>query len=206
MASRNLRNAGCIGVGSPQLRAHQIQSPQPHVTTGAHAEELYAALSQGSLRHTDCRAKLGHVRLFAKIGLQGVFKSRHDVRLTLPYGRGLASIARRQAFDESVNKLLLHRSCHFSMNEYFRLGLGEVASLGVKAPQLRCHAPRRSQDPSSWKIDQIQSGQYPAVVMQLAGRKRRQRPLVRALDPLMPTLAARVENDIAGPQLDAIPN
>ena len=140
MASGNLCNAGRRGIGVQELRAHQVQSSQSHILARTHPQEFYAAVPQGPFRYADCCAKLGQARLIPEIHPQRTFKSRHDVRLLLSYHQMLAGDCRRQAFDESVNKILLDRSCWLLMNEYFRLCLSEMTNLGMEAPQLHCRA------------------------------------------------------------------
>jgi hypothetical protein len=96
----------------------------------------------------------------------------------------------REAFDESVNELLLGRSHRFPMNEYFRPFLCEVASLGMQALQLHCRAGRRPQNSTNRTIVQVHFGQHLTIKSQLARWKRHERPLNRALCPLMRALTA----------------
>jgi len=62
VAFSNLRDTCRRGIGSLQGRTYQVQSSQPKIPAGAHAQELYAACLQRPLRHTDGGAKLGRAR------------------------------------------------------------------------------------------------------------------------------------------------
>ena len=171
MASGNLCNAGRGGIGAPELRAHKVQSSQPYILARTHAQEFCAAVSQSSFWYVNCRAKLGQARRFVKIHPQRVFKTRHDIRVLLPYDRSLACAGNCQTFDESENKLLLDRSCSLLMSEYFRLCLHEMTCLGMEAPQSHCHAWWRSQDLTDRPVGQIKLRQRPAVISKFVSGK-----------------------------------
>src|SRR6266481_10146622 len=91
----------------------------------AHAQEFMATHPQGSLRHAESRAKLGHVQPWANMCGQRIFEPDHDIRMVSPRFEIAVCIVSRQAVDKRMQQFLFKSSCDLRMLNWFISGFSE---------------------------------------------------------------------------------
>src|SRR5258707_8302209 len=80
------------------------------ISRRAHAQEFVAAHPQRSLRHTEGRAKFGHVQLWANMCGQRMFEPDHNIGVASPRFEIAAGTVCHQAIDKRVKQFLLDGS------------------------------------------------------------------------------------------------
>src|ERR1700760_1488534 len=131
---------------------------------------------------------------------QRILEPDHDIGVVLPRLWMAVGIRGRQAIDKRVKQFLLQRSRDFRIRDQCMSRLGETASPRMKPQQARCGTPRRSQHATDRWGGYFRSGQGLAAGRELLRRQRDKAPLAYSIGPLMRSLAAAVEHDVAEPQ------
>src|SRR5215475_4866158 len=120
----NLRYTCCRRVSTLQRRTYHVESPQPNIAAGAHAQELHATCLQGPLRHANNIAKCRYARPSIDMSCQCVLEAEHDLGMMSLGRQGAVGVVGRQASHKRVDQLLLKRSRRLMLcnNLGFRLG------------------------------------------------------------------------------------
>ena len=159
IAGRDLRNFRCCRTRPSERVSHQVQAPQPNIPAGTGAEDIKAAHSQGSFRHTHRLAQHRHGQLPVKFCRQNLLEPIHNFRATSSRSGIAVYDIRSHAVDECVNNIVFDGAGDFPVRDSFGACLDETASLGVKPPQLIGVNPWGPQDLTDRRRDDFRSGE-----------------------------------------------